>query len=149
LRRLEEDIDLRSPSSDLETLLARVQAATHRRSLIVLVTDETHPQPTPRALELLKRLSVHHRMIVMQVADADPTKLPKGTRIVDVDAGPLPGFLLEDSQIASEAAVRAEQSRQVVRQLLDIPGITRVSVSSSAEVVRTLLSALERENRVR
>ena len=140
LRRLEED---------LETLLARVQAATHRRSLIVLVTDETHPQPTPRALELLKRLSVHHRMIVMQVADADPTKLPKGTRIVDVDAGPLPGFLLEDSQIASEAAARAEQSRQVVRQFLDIPGITRVSVSSSAEVVRTLLSALERENRVR
>ena len=56
---------------------------------------------------------------------------------------------MEDSQIASEAAVRAEQSRQVVRQLLDIPGITRVSVSSSAEVVRTLLSALERENRVR
>ena len=107
LRRLEEDIDLRSPSSDLETLLARVQAATYRRSLIVLVTDETHPQPTPRARELLKRLSVHHRLLIMQVADADPTQLPAGTRIVDVDAGPLPDFLLGDSQIAAEAAARA------------------------------------------
>ena len=149
MRRLEEDIDLRSPSSDLETLLARVQAATYRRSLIVLVTDETHPQPTPRALELLKRLSVHHRLLIMQVADADPTQLPAGTRIVDVDAGPLPDFLLGDSQIAAEAAARADQSRTAVRQFLEIPGITRVSVSSSDQVVRTLLSALERESRVR
>ena len=149
LRRLEEDIDLRSPSSDLETLLARVQAATYRRSLIVLVTDETHPQPTPRARELLKRLSVRHRLLIMQVADADPTQLPAGTRIVDVDAGPLPDFLLGDSQIAAEAAARADQSRTAVRQFLEIPGITRVSVSSSDQVVRTLLSALERESRVR
>lgn len=149
LRRLEEDIDLRSPSSDLETLLARVQAATYRRSLIVLVTDETHPQPTPRVRELLKRLSVRHRLLIMQVADADPTQLPAGTRIVDVDAGPLPDFLLGDSQIAAEAAARADQSRTAVRQFLEIPGITRVSVSSSDQLVRTLLSALERESRVR
>ena len=85
----------------------------------------------------------------MQVADADPTQLPAGTRIVDVDAGPLPDFLLGDSQIAAEAAARADQSRTAVRQFLEIPGITRVSVSSSDQVVRTLLSALERESRVR
>jgi len=46
-------------------------------------------------------------------------------------------------------AARADQSRTAVRQFLEIPGITRVSVSSSDQVVRTLLSALERESRVR
>jgi len=53
------------------------------------------------------------------------------------------------AQLAAEAAARADQSRTAVRQFLEIPGITRVSVSSSDEVVRTLLSALERESRVR
>ena len=71
----------------------------------------------------------------------------RGVEGIAYSAHPSAGEVV--ARIAAEAAARADQSRTAVRQFLEIPGITRVSVSSSDQVVRTLLSALERESRVR
>ena len=85
----------------------------------------------------------------MSVQDIDPTSLEEGTHVVDVNEGPLPDFLLRDSQLAGEAANLVAMRRYAVAQLLDKRGVIRVDVGSSQEVPRALMRALERGAHVR
>ena len=149
MRRIEEDITLSSPHSDVPKLLARARTVTRRRSLIVIVTDSTQPEPTRLSDDLIKSLSVRHQVMVVSVQDIDPTSLEEGTNVVDVTEGPLPDFLLRDSQLAGEAANLVAMRRQAVAQMLDKRGVIRVDVGSSEDVPRALMRALERGAHVR
>ena len=149
MRRIEEDITLSSPHSDVPKLLARARTVTRRRSLIVIVTDSTQPEPTRLSDDLIKSLSVRHQVILVSVEDIDPTSLEEGTNVVDVTEGPLPDFLLRDSQLAGEAANLVAMRRQAVVQMLDNRGVIRVDVGSSEDVPRALMRALERGAHVR
>jgi hypothetical protein len=149
LRRIEEDITLGSPHSDVPKLLARARTVTRRRSLIVIVTDSTQPTPSRESDDLIKSLTVRHQVIQVCVADVDPTSLEKGTDVVDVNEGPLPDFLLRDSQLAGEAANVMAARCAAVTQMLDRRGVIHVDVSSSEEVPRALMRALERGSHVR
>ena len=149
MRRIEEDITLSSPHSDVPKLLARARTVTRRRSLIVIVTDSTQPEPTRLSDDLIKSLSVRHQVMVVSVQDIDPTSLEEGTNVVDVTEGPLPDFLLRDSQLAGEAANLVAMRRHAVAQMLDNRGVIRVDVGSSEDVPRALMRALERGAHVR
>ena len=149
LRRIEEDITLASPHANVPKLLARVRTVTRRRSLIVIVTDSTQPTATRETDDLIKSLSVRHQVILISIEDIDPTTLEKGTEVVDVNAGPLPDFLLRDSQLAGEAANVVAMRRAAVKQLLDQRGVIHVDVSSSEEIPHALMRALERGAHVR
>ena len=149
MRRIEEDITLSSPHSDVPKLLACARTVTRRRSLIVIVTDATQPEPTRLSDDLIKSLSVRHQVMVVSVEDIDPTSLEEGTNVVDVTEGPLPDFLLRDSQLAGEAANLVAMRRHAVAQMLDNRGVIRVDVGSSADVPRALMRALERGAHVR
>lgn len=147
LRKIAEDIDLASPSSDVARLLDRVLTSTRRRSLVVLVTDGTNPAPAHE--DVVKRLRVRHEMIVMSVSDADPTSLPRGTDVIDVDAGPLPDFVTADAELAAQAREAIAQRKGQVSQMLWRRGVTQVGVDAVADVPRALVRALERGSRVR
>ena len=149
LRRIEEDITLASPHANVPKLLARVRTVTRRRSLIVIVTDSTQPTATRETDDLIKSLSVRHQVILISIEDIDPTSLDKGTDVVDVNEGPLPDFLLRDSQLAGEAANVVAMRRAAVKQLLDQRGVIHVDVSSSEEIPHALMRALERGAHVR
>ena len=147
LRRLAADIDLASPPSDMRRLLTRATVATMRRSLIVIVSDETQPDPSTE--DILKRLRTRHEVIVLSVADADPTAFDRGTRVIDVNAGPLPDFVLGDPELSAQAHEAARLRKAQVAAMLWRRGATQVSVGSSGAVARALVTALERGNRVR
>ena len=149
LRRIEEDITLASPHANVPKLLARVRTVTRRRSLIVIVTDSTQPTATRETDDLIKSLSVRHQVILISIEDVDPTTLEKGTEVVDVNEGPLPDFLLRDSQLAGQAANVVAMRRAAVKQLLDQRGVIHVDVSSSEEIPHALMRALERGAHVR
>ena len=149
LRRIEEDITLASPHANVPKLLARVRTVTRRRSLIVIVTDSTQPTATRETDDLIKSLSVRHQVILISIEGIDPTTLEKGTEVVDVNEGPLPDFLLRDSQLAGEAANVVAMRRAAVKQLLDQRGVIHVDVSSSEEIPHALMRALERGAHVR
>lgn len=149
LRRIEEDITLASPHANVPKLLARVRTVTRRRSLIVIVTDSTQPTAMRETDDLIKSLSVRHQVILISIEDIDPTTLEKGTEVVDVNEGPLPDFLLRDSQLAGEAANVVAMRRAAVKQLLDQRGVIHVDVSSSEEIPHALMRALGRGAHVR
>ena len=144
LRRIEEDITLSSPHSDVPKLLARARTVIQRRSLIVIVTDATQPEPTRVADDLIKSLSVRHRVIQVSVADMNPADIDQDRTVIDVNEGPLPDFLRRDEQLAREASMVVEQRRAAVAKMLDTRGVIQVSVSSSEGVPRALLRALQR-----
>lgn len=144
LRRIEEDITLSSPHSDVPKLLARARTVIQRRSLIVIVTDATQPEPTRVADDLIKSLSVRHRVIQVSVADMNPADIDQDTTVIDVNEGPLPDFLRRDEQLAHDASMVVEQRRAAVAKMLDTRGVIQVSVSSSEGVPRALLRALQR-----
>ena len=149
LRRIRATITLETPASNVTALLERAFVAIRRRSLIVLATDSVQPEPGSQADAVLAKLTRKHAVIVVSVDDMNPTDLPKGTRIIDVDQGPLPDFLLGDKQLADQAKLIVSARRQEVASLLDHRGVIRVSVSGSKDVPRALMSALERGTRVR
>lgn len=144
LRRIEEDITLSSPHSDVPKLLARARTVIQRRSLIVIVTDATQPEPTRVADDLIKSLSVRHRVIQVSVADMNPADIDRDKTVIDVNEGPLPDFLRRDEQLARDASMVVEQRRAAVAKMLDMRGVIQVSVSSSEGVPRALLRALQR-----
>ena len=144
LRRIEEDITLSSPHSDVPKLLARARTVIQRRSLIVIVTDATQPEPTRVADDLIKSLSVRHRVIQVSVADMNPADIDRGKTVIDGNEGPLPDFLRRDEQLARDASMVVEQRRAAVAKMLDMRGVIQVSVSSSEGVPRALLRALQR-----
>lgn len=144
LRRIEEDITLSSPHSDVPKLLARARTVIQRRSLIVIVTDATQPEPTRVADDLIKSLSVRHRVIQVSVADMNPADIDQDKTVIDVNEGPLPDFLRRDEQLARDASMVVEQRRAAVAKMLDTRGVSQVSVSSSEGVPRALLRALQR-----
>ncbi|WP_076465231.1 DUF58 domain-containing protein [Actinomyces mediterranea] len=149
MRRIEEDITLESPRSDVARLLDRAFVMTRRRSLIVLITDAMQPEPTPATDSLLKRLRARHEVIAISVEDMNPADLPVGTRVIDVDEGPLPDFLLRDSTLASQAHEAVRRRTQAVAEILDRRGVIRVGVGSSAALPHALMEALRRGSRVR
>ena len=144
LRRIEEDITLSSPHSDVPKLLARARTVIQRRSLIVIVTDATQPEPTRVADDLIKSLSARHRVIQVSVADMNPADIDQDKTVIDVNEGPLPDFLRRDEQLAHDASMVVEQRRAAVAKMLDTRGVIQVSVSSSEGVPRALLRALQR-----
>ena len=144
MRRIAEDITLASPRSDVLRLLRRAPTTTRRRSLVVIVSDQTQPFPTKEADDIIKSLTVRHQVVQISVADMNPADIDPDMTVIDVNEGPLPDFLRRDEQLAKEARGVVEQRRMAVSQMLDTRGVIQVSVASSDEVPRALMRALER-----
>ena len=144
MRRISEDITLLSPRSDVPRLLRRALTTTRRRSLVVIISDQTQPTPTKEADDIIKSLSVRHQVIQVSVADMNPADIDQDKTVIDVNEGPLPDFLRRDEQLAREASMVVEHRRAAVAHLLDMRGVIQVSVGSSEEVPRALLRALQR-----
>ena len=62
----------RAPASSLPRLMERVSTWHRRRSLVVLITDTAHPGPD--CATWLRRLSIQHEVIVVQIEDDDPLR---------------------------------------------------------------------------
>jgi uncharacterized protein (DUF58 family) len=147
LRTLERSFALDAPPSDLDRVLDRVLTWFTRRALVVLITDEARPAPEHE--DALRRLRTRHEVMVIAVADAQPTLRGIGPT-ADVDGGePLPAFLRDDESLHREALAAVEARRSDVRAMLRRRGIEQVTVTSEDDVVDRLIDLLRRQRRAR
>ncbi|SPT53586.1 Uncharacterized conserved protein (some members contain a von Willebrand factor type A (vWA) domain) [Actinomyces bovis] len=140
--------DLRpdAPLSDVRQILGRVITWHPHRSLVVLLTDTSHPDET--AVDQLRRLSAQHELVVVQVAD-DVAVRPGAGRARDVEmTAELPAFLREDAALARTLEQEVAGRRQAVAQLLDRRHIEHVSVESEETLIDSLADLLERQRRL-
>ena len=136
-----------APASDLVTLLDRVSIWHRRRSLVVLITDTAHPDPVlaPRVVDLLRRLSAQHELIVIQVEDDDPL-VPGRGRAQDVElSGEVPAFLREDKMLVTRLARQIQARRMAVTSALDARHIEYVSVTDDASLIDRIAELLARQ----
>ena len=132
-----------APPSSLPRLMERVSTWHRRRSLVILITDTAHPGPD--AATWLRRLSIQHEMIVVQIEDDDPLR-PDGGRGRDIDLPfEIPAFLRADSYLAAQAAVVREQWRTTVEQVLDARHLEYGVVSSEETLIDDIAELLQRE----
>ena len=136
-----------APASDLVTLLDRVSIWHRRRSLVALITDTAHPDPVlaPRVVDLLRRLSAQHELIVIQVEDDDPL-VPGRGRAHDVElSGEVPGFLREDKMLVVRLARQVLARRIAVTSALDARHIEYVTITDDASLVDRIADLLARQ----
>lgn len=132
-----------APSSDLPRLMERVSTWHRRRSLVVLITDTAHPGPD--AATWLRRLSIQHEVIVVQIEDDDPLR-PEGGRGRDIDLPvEVPSFLRSDKRLAAQAVGMREQWRATVAQVLDARHLEHGVVSSEETLIDSIAELLQRE----
>ena len=132
-----------APVSSLPRLMERVSTWHRRRSLVILITDTAHPGPD--AATWLRRLSIQHEMIVVQIEDDDPLR-QGGGRGRDIDLPfEIPAFLRSDSYLAAQAAVVREQWRTTVEQVLDARHLEYGVVSSEETLIDSIAELLQRE----
>lgn len=135
--------------TDLAALLRYVARTVRRRTILVVVCDDT-VLPTESA-DLLRRLTVQHEVLLLTIGDLDPT-LPAvaGRRLVDVDtAAEVPGWLRHDRRLRRELAELVGQEEQQLRRRLDQLGVVHERVRDTETAVSAVFRLLERQRHAR
>lgn len=137
----------RAPASDLAGLLEHVARSTRRRTLMLVVCDDD--EVGDRLLDALRRLVVQHDVLLLSIADLDPTGLPRGRQVADVDTGrALPDWVLADPVLAAEHAADLADRRRSMAQQLDSVGVVHERVHDEPGALVAVFRLLERHRRV-
>jgi hypothetical protein len=135
--------------ADLTALLRYVARTVRRRTILVIVCDET--SVPEESADLLRRLTVQHEVLLLTIGDLDPT-LPTvaDRRLVDVDtAAEVPGWLRHDRRLRSELAELVGQEEQRLRRRLDQLGVVHERVRDTESAVTAVFRLLERQRHAR
>lgn len=144
--------DAISPSeapADLTALLRYVIRTVRRRTILVVVCDDTFVPE--ESADLLRRLTVQHEVLLLSVSDVDPT-LPDlaGRDLVDVDAAEeVPGWLRQDRRLREELAALVGEEEQRMRRRLDQLGVVHERVRDLDSAVTAVFRLLERQRHAR
>lgn len=135
--------------ADLTALLRYVIRTVRRRTILVVVCDDTFVPE--ESADLLRRLTVQHEVLLLSVSDLDPT-LPDlaGRDLVDVDAAEeVPGWLRQDRQLREELAALVGEEEQRMRRRLDQLGVVHERVRDLDSAVTAVFRLLERQRHAR
>lgn len=136
-----------APASGLATVLHRVSTWHQRRSLVVLITDTSHPDPVaePVVVDLLRRLSAQHELVAIQIEDDSPFTPGRGrAQDVEIDVE-LPAFLREDPTLAGYLRAETDRRRAGVADLLAARRVERTTISSDEVLVDAIADLLKRQ----
>ncbi|WP_029087981.1 DUF58 domain-containing protein [Brevibacterium album] len=153
-------------TADAQTVLdhlAWLSTRLRRRHLLVVVSDEIDLDED--CLRLLRRLTAHHELLWLTVAEADPLALAAeggtpydavaalqaaGGNGVRVPAGAhVPAGLTPDARLREEFARAEEQRRARTHRVLRAAGAVHETVGRTAEAVPAFHRLAERHRRVR
>lgn len=135
--------------ADLTALLRYVVRTVRRRTLLVVVCDDTFVPE--EAADLLRRLTVQHEVMLLAIGDLDPTR-PElaGRDLVDVDsAAEVPGWLRHDRRLREELAALVGEEEQRMRRRLDQLGVVHERVRDADSAVTAVFRLLERQRHAR
>jgi len=149
LRRIDSSITPTGPKSDLVGLVTDALRVIRRRSIVVVIADDT--PMTPELEDAARRLNARHELLWCTIGDADLVRgLGQKAALIDIaDDWDIPAFVFGDQRLqsefdAAEAAVVAHRA-----DALEGLRISHTRVESGAGVVTALLAMLGRRARAR
>jgi uncharacterized protein (DUF58 family) len=149
LGAIHDDIRPDGPPSDLTRLLRFTARTVRRRTIMVVVSDETHV--SEEMADLLRRLTAQHEVLFLTLGDLDPTvPAVADRRLVDIDAvAEVPGWLRHDARLRREyAALVTEEQRQMRRRLEQL-GVVQEQVRDHESAIAAVFRLLERHRHAR
>ncbi|UMG93446.1 DUF58 domain-containing protein [Nocardioides sp. TF02-7] len=146
------------PPSDLAAVLDYVSRAIRRRTILVVVSDETHVSEPVAAS--LRRLTAQHEVLFLTIGDLDPTVPGTGhdepggrpalRRLVDVDAGDeVPDWLRGDVLLQQEYAALVASEESQLRRRLEQLGVVHERVHDTDSAISAVFRLLERHRHAR
>lgn len=150
-RALDQAHDAATPQAapgDLTALLDHVARTVRRRAILLVVTDEVEVED--RLRDLLRRLVTQHEVLLVTVADLDPTGPAAREALLDVDSGrAVPSWVAQEPLLRQEYADAVRAARGALRAELAALGIAHEVVPDEAGAVPAVLRLLERHRRAR
>lgn len=150
LTQLDATFSVTAPPSDLNRTLERVLNTFHRRSLVILITDEVRPAAEHE--QVLRKLKVRHELMILQVSDASPfvgSRLKNQPPIHDVDR-PLnmPRFLSRHTAIQEEAVHHVLATRKATSDLLQRLGIVSAVFDGQEDALVRFTTAVMKQKQM-
>jgi uncharacterized protein (DUF58 family) len=138
-----------APPSDLTAVLDYVARAIRRRTILVVVSDET--SVPDHLAESLRRLTAQHEVLFLTIGDLDPTVTADAPRrLVDVDArAEVPGWLRGDVRLQQEYAALVAGEESQLRRRLDQLGVVHERVRDTESAITAVFRVLERHRHAR
>jgi uncharacterized protein (DUF58 family) len=144
--------------SDLTAVLDYVARAIRRRTILVVVSDET--TISDELAQSLRRLTAQHEVLFLTIGDLDPTlaagaavngngaRAPR--RLVDVDAGAeVPAWLRGDARLQQEYAALVAGEESQLHRRLDQLGVVHEQVRDNESAISAVFRVLERQKHAR
>jgi uncharacterized protein (DUF58 family) len=149
LGAIHDDIHPDGPPSDLTKLLRFTARTVRRRTIMLVVSDETHV--TEEMADLLRRLTAQHEVLFLTLGDLDPTvPAVADRRLVDVDASAeVPGWLRHDARLRREYAALLATEEQQMRRRLEQLGVVQERVRDHESAIAAVFRLLERHRHAR
>lgn len=141
LLRLVERVDETGPTQNLAAVLRHVDVSARSRSLVVVITDAAGIDEA--AHKHLRRLTMRHEVIAFIIPDFDPTRVPPGYAIDDVEVGLLPDFVRSDPDLAKQLDRMRREQEQQVGELLHQLGVKWALVPACSAVLDALVEVLQ------
>lgn len=144
LRSIQRATVAQAPAPDSHWLLERAFRMTRRPTLMTIITDEAHPGPED--VDLLRRLTTRHDVIVVRIADADPlAPQDLDSDVLDINT---PREISELSRTSARVAqdVRAyrQQRRDAITGMLERLNVSSIVTEGASTVVDDMVSMLRR-----
>ncbi|MDR1824143.1 MAG: DUF58 domain-containing protein [Bifidobacteriaceae bacterium] len=128
--------------ADLNGLLGYASRAVTKRGIVVLISDDAALEET--GLAALKRLHAQHEVLMVSVADMDPSALTAEAP-QDIETGvAIPDAVRLHPEVKAEQAAMLARRRAALTRALGSEGIAEGRIESEQTMVHSLISLLER-----
>ena len=134
---------------DLPGLLRFVARTVRRRTLLLVVCDDT--EATPDLVSALRRMTAQHEVLMITIGDLDPPTVPDtAAPSLDVERGRrLPAWLRGDAALARELAETEDAERWAFREACARLGVVHEHVADEAGALSAVARLLERQRHAR
>lgn len=147
LSRLLETVGASTESNndvvDVVELLRKSDLTSNTETIMVVIANEAAPSDDLR--NLLRKMNRRHDLLWVTVADINPVTIPKQYDVYDVmEPTMIPTVLREQTSLINEIYQDELVRREKLHAFLDGLHVSNTSVTSSAEIIPTLITLLQR-----
>lgn len=147
LHEAHDSVSLESPKSDLLGLLQHIRQRLRGHHFLVIIADET--EVSDELQEVVRRLTVQHELVWIEIADANPLETGPGQHLsYDVNGEwRMPELLSRNERLAAELRANERNRTRALSQLLTSLGASFARIQSEDEVLPVLIDLLKQRGR--
>lgn len=152
LNRLLDVIETKTQNSttvvDTQELLSKASNSSPSETIMVVIANEAYPSEELKTL--IRKIKYRHDLLWVSVADINPASIPTKFKVMDVASYiDIPDGLRSDESLAQKMFEEDQNRKTQLSEFLSALGVSNAIISSSEEIIPTVLSMLKRREHER